>query len=114
MTKYLGEETLTANELMAQIHPATAKKFGLTRGDAVELQSAEGSIKARLHLFEGAMPGVVFVPLGMGHQAFDPTLKNRGANPYPMLDKVVDPASGWPISWATRVKIKKFTKKFRG
>jgi anaerobic selenocysteine-containing dehydrogenase len=107
LTKYLGEETLQGNETMAQIHPATAKKLGLTQGDPVQLQSAEGSITVRIHLFEGARPGVVFVPLGMGHQAFDPTLKNRGANPYPMLDRVVDPASGLPISWATRVKINK-------
>jgi anaerobic selenocysteine-containing dehydrogenase len=107
MTKYLGEETLSVNEVMAQIHPATAKKFGLSQGNRVQLQSAEGSIEARIYLFEGAMPQVVFVPLGMGHQAFDPTLKNRGANPYPMLDKILDPASGLPISWATRVKIQK-------
>jgi anaerobic selenocysteine-containing dehydrogenase len=107
MTKYLGEETLKANDLMAQIHPATAKKFGLKQGDRVTLQSAGGSIKVGVHLFEGAMPQVIFVPLGMGHEAFDPTLKNRGANPYPMLDKILDPASGLPISWATRIKIQR-------
>jgi anaerobic selenocysteine-containing dehydrogenase len=107
MTKHLGEETLKANDLMAQIHPATAKKFGLKQGDRVTLAAAGGSIKVGVQLFEGAMPQVIFVPLGMGHEAFDPTLKNRGANPYPMLDKIIDPASGLPISWATRVKIQK-------
>jgi len=107
LTKYLGEETLKGNDLMAQIHPATAKKFGLKQGDRVTLESAGGSIKVGVHLFEGARPQVIFVPLGMGHQAFDPTLKNRGANPYPMLDKILDPVSGLPISWATRVKIQR-------
>ena len=107
MTKYLGEETLKGNDLMAQIHPTTAKKFGLKQGDRVSLESAAGSIQVGVQLFEGAMPQVIFVPLGMGHQAFDPTLKNRGANPYPMLDKILDPVSGLPISWATRVKIQR-------
>jgi len=107
MTKYLGEETLMGNDLMAQIHPTTAKKFGLKQGDRVSLESAAGSIQVGVHLFEGAMPQVIFVPLGMGHQAFDPTLKNRGANPFPMLDKILDPASGLPISWVTRVRIQK-------
>jgi len=107
MTKYLGEETLKANDLMAQIHPTTAKKFGLKQGDRVSLESAAGSIQVGVQLFEGAMPQVIFVPLGMGREAFDPTLKNRGANPYPMLDRILDPASGLPISWATRVKIQR-------
>jgi menaquinone reductase, molybdopterin-binding-like subunit len=107
MTKYLGEETLMGNDLMAQIHPTTARKFGLKQGDRVSLESAAGSIQVGVHLFEGAMPQVIFVPLGMGHEAFDPTLKNRGANPFPMLDKILDPASGLPISWVTRVRIQK-------
>ena len=75
------EETLKGNDLMAQIHPTTANKFGLKQGDRVTLVSAGGDIRVGVDLFEGAMPQVIFVPLGMGHEAFDPTLKNRAPIP---------------------------------
>jgi menaquinone reductase, molybdopterin-binding-like subunit len=107
LTKYLGEETLIKNNLVVQIHPDTARAISLREGDRVEIKSAKGKIKARLHLFEGARPDCVFVPLGMGHKAFDPTLKDRGANPFPMLDTWVDPLTGLNVAWVTRVKINK-------
>ncbi|MBI5585016.1 MAG: hypothetical protein HY892_14485, partial [Deltaproteobacteria bacterium] len=107
MTKMLGEETLQGNDLMAQLHPETAKKLGLREGDRVKVLSKQGEITVRVQLFEGASPQDVFVPLGLGHTAFDPTLKNRGANPYPLLDQVLDPLSGLPMAWATRIKIQK-------
>ena len=107
LTKYLGEETLIKNNLVVQIHPDTARVISLREGDRVEVKSAKGKIKARIHIFEGARPGCVFVPLGMGHKAYDPTLKDRGDNPYPMLDTWADPLTGLDVAWATRVKIQK-------
>jgi anaerobic selenocysteine-containing dehydrogenase len=107
MTKMLGEETLQGRDLMVQLHPETAKKSGLREGDRVRLHSEQGEITVRVQLFEGACPQTVFVPLGLGHTAFDPTLKDRGANPFPILDQVADPLSGLPLSWATRIKIQK-------
>ena len=107
LTKYLGEETLTRNDLVAQIHPETAKSLSLREGEVVEIQSARGKAKVRIALFEGAMPKVIFAALGLGHQAFDPTLKNRGANLYPILDTTVDPMTGLEVPRPTRVKIKK-------
>ena len=107
LTKYLGEETLIRKALVVQIHPQTARSVNLKEGERVEIQSARGKIKARVHLFEGARPDCVFVPMGMGHKAYDPTLKDRGANPYPMLDTWIDPLTGLDVAWATRVNIKK-------
>jgi menaquinone reductase, molybdopterin-binding-like subunit len=107
LTKYLGEETLIKNRLVVQVHPDTARSLSLREGQAVEIQSANGKITAQIHIFEGARPNCVFVPLGMGHTAFDPSLKDRGANPYPILDTDVDPLTGLKVAWATRVKILK-------
>ncbi len=107
LTKYLGEETLMKNNLVVQIHPDTARAVSLKEGDRVEISSIKGKIKARIHLFEGARPECIFVPLGLGHKAYGPTLKDRGANPYPMLDTWVDPLTGLDVAWATRVKIQK-------
>ena len=107
LTKYLGDETLIKDVSVAQVHPHTARDLSLREGDLVEIQSAKGTITARIHLFEGARPNCFFVPLGLGHTAFDPTLKDRGANLYPILDSTVDPVTGLNVAWATRVKIKK-------
>lgn len=107
LTKYLGEETLRKDVSVAQVHPHTARDFSLLEGDMAEIQSAKGKITAQIHLFEGARPNCFFVPLGLGHTAFDPTLKDRGANLYPILDTTVDPVTGLEVAWATRVKIKK-------
>ncbi len=107
LTKYLGEETLVQNRLVVQVHPNTARSLSLREGQLVEIQSAKGKIKAQIHLFEGARPNCVFVPLGLGHTAFDPTLKDRGSNPYPILESEVDPLTGLDVAWATRVKILK-------
>jgi menaquinone reductase, molybdopterin-binding-like subunit len=107
MTKYLGVETLNGNRLVAQMHPQTAASLSLQEGQLVAIQSANGKITAQIHLFEGARPNCLFVPLGLGHRAFDPTLKDRGDNPYPILDTEVDPLTGLKVGWATRVKITK-------
>ncbi|MBA4393475.1 MAG: hypothetical protein C0407_07965 [Desulfobacca sp.] len=107
LTKYLGEETLVKNSLVVQVHPRTAGSLSIREGQLVEIKSAKGKITAQIHLFEGARPNCVFVPLGLGHTAFDPTLKDRGANPYPILDAEVDPVTGLNVAWATRVKISK-------
>jgi anaerobic selenocysteine-containing dehydrogenase len=107
LTKYLGEETLKHNHLVVQINPLTARNLAVGQGEIVEIKSARGKIRAQLHLFEGAMPDVLFAPLGMGHQAFDATQKNRGANLYPLLDTHLDPLTGLEVSGPTRVKIQK-------
>jgi anaerobic selenocysteine-containing dehydrogenase len=107
LTKYLGEETLVKDRLVVQIHPKTAGSLALYEGQLIEIESGRGKIRAQVSLFEGARPNCLFVPLGLGHTAFDPTLKDRGTNPYPMLDAEVDPLTGLPVAWATRVKISK-------
>ena len=107
LTKYLGEETLMKEVSVVQVHPRTARDFSLREGDMVEIQSAKGKISARVHIFEGARPNCFFIPLGLGHTAFDPTLKDRGANVYPILDAAVDPITGLEVAWSTKVRVKK-------
>lgn len=107
LTKTLGEETLMENRSVVQVHPDTARALSLHEGDRIEIQSAKGKIGAQVHVFEGAFPNCFFAPLGLGHTHFDPTLKERGANPYPILESMVDPLTGLEVAWATRVKIKK-------
>jgi anaerobic selenocysteine-containing dehydrogenase len=94
LTKLLGVEILQGKDLVIQLHPKTAKTLALIEGDRVEIRTPKGKMTARVHLFEGIRPDGILVPLGLGHEAFDATLKGRGANPNPLLEKVEDPATG--------------------
>lgn len=106
--KILDDITLAHKDrLMVEINPKTAHALHVGEGDVVEITSAAGKINASLHLFEGAAPGMVFVPVGLGHTAFGMYLKDKGANFFEAAEVAADPGSGLP-QWAlTPVSIAK-------
>jgi anaerobic selenocysteine-containing dehydrogenase len=105
LNKTLFDYQLKGNDLFVEVNPKTAAEYGLSEGSRVMLRSRRGELKARIHIFDGAMPGVVFIPVGLGHTAYDRYLKGKGANPYEIIERVEDPLSGQPIWWNTRVKV---------
>jgi len=105
LNKTLFDYQLKGEDLFVEVNPKTAAEYGLSEGSRVMLRSRRGELKARIHLFEGAMPGIVFMPVGLGHTAYDRYLKGKGANPYEIIERVEDPLSGQPIWWNTRVKV---------
>jgi len=106
--KILDNVTLAhKDQLVAEINPKTAHDLHLGEGDVVEIASAAGKIKVGLHLYHGAAPGMVFVPVGLGHTAFGMYLKDKGANFFEAVEVAADPGSGLP-QWAlTPVSIAK-------
>ncbi len=85
-----------APQAEAEIHPETARRFGIEEGAAMEIQSRQGSITMRARLTDRILPGVVAVPHGWGEaSANDLTDDYRG-----------DPITGYPIlkSKACRVR----------
>jgi anaerobic selenocysteine-containing dehydrogenase len=105
LNKTLSDYQLKGDDLFVEVNPKTAAEYGFSEGSRVMLRSRGGELKARIHLFEGAMPGIVFMPMGLGHTAYDKYLKGKGANPYEIIERVEDPLSGQPIWWNTRVKV---------
>ena len=103
----LFDDQLLKNESFAEINPKTAVENGLKEGDRVVIQSQSGKIRVRAHLFEGAMPGVVYLPLGFGHTAYDDFLRGKGANPNDIIRPEKEPLSGYPIWWGTPVRLAK-------
>ena len=106
--KILDDITLAhKDQLVAEINPKTAHDLHLGEGDMVEIASDAGKITARLHLYEGAAPGLIFVPVGLGHTAFGMYLKDKGANFFEVVEVTADIGSGLP-KWAlTPVSIAK-------
>jgi len=105
LQKTLFDHQLKRDDLFVEVNPKTASKYGLEEGSNVALRSPKGELKVRVHLFDGAMPDVIFIPFGLGHTAYDRYLRGRGANPNEIIDQIEDPLGGHPVWWNTRVKI---------
>ena len=107
MNKTLLDHQLLKKDSFVEINPQTAAQYGLKEGDQVIVQSAKGQLKVRVDLFDGAMPGVVFFPMGFGHTAYDAFEQGKGVNPNEIIHGGTDPLSGETIWWTTRVKLLK-------
>jgi menaquinone reductase, molybdopterin-binding-like subunit len=105
LNKTLLDYQLEKDALFVELNPKTASQHGLAEGSRAVLRSPKGELTIRIHLFDGAMPGVVFIPLGLGHTAYDRYLRGKGVNPFDIIDPTEDPLSGQPVWWNTRVAV---------
>lgn len=107
MTKLLFDFELKGNDSFVEINPETAAREGLREGDRVRLETEQGEVQVRVHLTEAARPGVLFIPMGLGHSAFDRYIRGKGVNPNEILVPQEDPITGLATLWGTRVRIQK-------
>jgi len=56
-------------EPYAEIHPATAERYGIEEGDLILVESNRGQIKVRARITEEMMEGVVSIPHGWSGEA---------------------------------------------
>jgi Fe-S-cluster-containing dehydrogenase component len=52
-----------------EMHPDTAARLGVNRGDIVEVKTATGSIKLPAYIYLGVRPDTLAIPLGQGHRS---------------------------------------------
>ena len=52
-----------------EIHPETAVKLGIERGDIVEVSTATGKVRAPAYLYLGIRPDTIAMTIGQGHRA---------------------------------------------
>jgi anaerobic selenocysteine-containing dehydrogenase len=107
LNKTLLDTQLSKDSSVVEINPETAKKLRLKEGDEALLESPAGKANVKVTLFEGAMPGMVYAPSGLGHTAYDEFVKNKGTNPNELIVPGTDPVSGLPLWWNTPVKLRK-------
>ncbi|MBN1833562.1 MAG: molybdopterin-dependent oxidoreductase [Deltaproteobacteria bacterium] len=107
LKKTLFADQLRKDESFAEINPETAAEYGLTQGDRIIVESHQGELRVRVSPFDGAMPGVVFLPMGLGHTAYDAYQRGQGVNPNQIIERGKDPLSGEAVWWETRVRIRK-------
>jgi anaerobic selenocysteine-containing dehydrogenase len=104
LLEHVGVTVGHAWETWAEINPETARELGVESGRRVRVESPEGAFDATLRVFAGAQPGVVNVPYGL-HTRADGWGEPRGANPLAAVGKHVDPVTGLPDWYSTRVRL---------
>jgi anaerobic selenocysteine-containing dehydrogenase len=105
MVKALEDTVLKGNEVLVEINPATARKLGLADGKSAVLTTPVSSARVKLYLFDGIMPGVIAIPRGLGHTAYDKFLAGKGVNYNALSKAVADPATGFDAAWGIRAKL---------
>ncbi len=109
-----------------EVHPETATRLGVERGDIVDVKTANGTIRAPVFVYLGIHKDAIGIPLGLGHKAttqmavFDP-MKHRptdvqwgygryardlGANVFDVMPVATNDAGGFVWS-STKASISK-------
>ena len=63
-----------------EIHPETANKLGIERGDVVEVKTASGSVKAPAYLYLGIRTDTIALAIGQGHSSVAKLEDHNGKN----------------------------------
>ncbi len=90
-----------------EINPETAEALGIADGEWVWVESPFGRVKVVTKFYPGAMPEVVNIPFGLGHQSYGRWAKGIGSNPQSLLSDRMEPLTGHPMKNLVRVRISK-------
>jgi anaerobic selenocysteine-containing dehydrogenase len=107
LIKQLSDNVLLKDELFVRVNPVTAMLQRLKDGDLVILESTRGKAKVRAHVSSGVREGVVVLPLGFGHTAYDEFLRDKGVNGCQLIEARKDPVSGLLCCCGTPAKLRK-------
>ena len=107
LMKSLEETILLEDDVLLELNPTTAESLGLKDGKIALLSTPVGKARVKIRLFEGIMPGLLALPRGLGHTAFEKNLAGKGANVNELIGPVEDSATGHDAAWGIRAKLSK-------
>jgi len=107
LVKALEDTVLKGNDMLVEINPVTAKKLGLSDRKYATLTTPRGKAKVKIYFFDGIMPGVIAIPRGLGHTAYDKFLAGKGVNYNTLSEPLEDAATGLDAAWGIRAKLSK-------
>ena len=77
-----------------EMHPATADRLGVTKGDVVRLSTVSGAVEVPVLPISTVPERVFAMPIGQGHTHFGRFADGWPANPLDLLSPDTDPGSG--------------------
>jgi anaerobic selenocysteine-containing dehydrogenase len=89
-----------APEPIAEVNPATAKKYGIADGNMISIETTKGKIAMKVQTVEALSPGIVSIPHGWSQ---------ANSNELTSLD-VRDPITGYTEMKALLCRIQKVKK----
>ena len=107
LIKALEDTILKGNLVLVEVNPETAKALGLSNSQDAKLTTPKDSARVKVHFSNGVMPGVVAIPRGLGHTAYDKFLTGKGVNYNQLSSPAEDPASGHNAAWGIQAKLSK-------
>ncbi len=107
MNKLIPNSVLNGADVFTELHPDTAAKLGFSQGELVSLKTTQGEATVRVNISAAARPGVVYLPVGLGHKAYDNYVQNKGVNANSLMEVQLDPVSGMGTVWACRAQLRR-------
>jgi len=107
MNKLIPDSTLRGEDAFVELHPETAAKFDFSQGELVSLKTIQGEAAVRINISAAARPGVVYLPKGLGHKAYDRYIQGKGTNANSLMEVQLDPVSSVGTVWACRAQLRR-------
>ncbi len=107
MNKLIPESMLKGEDAFVELHPQTAAKFEFWQGQRVFLKTIQGEAAVRINISSAARPGVVYLPKGLGHRAYDRYIQDKGTNVNSLMEVQLDPVSRMGTVWACRAQLRR-------
>lgn len=105
--KTVEDTVLKGRDVFVELNPETARALRLREGQHAILSTPRGQAKVKVHWFDGIRPGVVALPRGLGHTAYDKYLAGKGVNFNELIGPVEDPGTGYDAAWGIMAKLSK-------
>lgn len=97
--------TTIAWQTWVEIHPVTAKKLGVEKGDIVKITTANGNLQAEVYVYPAIRQDTIAIPLGQGHTELGRYAQGRGANAMHLLAGQAGPDGSVPAWTVQRCQI---------
>ena len=103
--KTVSDKVLKGLDSIVEINPLTAK--GFKDGGYAMLTTPKGSVKVRVSINEGIMPGVIGMVEGLGHTFDNKYVSNKGINVNELIGPIIESGSGLDAAFGIKAKIAK-------
>ncbi len=107
LVKTIADTVLKDPHLFVEINAEAGAKAGFREGDLATLKTPVGSAAVRVHLSTGIGPGMLAIPRGLGHTAYDDFIAGKGINVSDLMAAAEDPVSGLDAAWGIRASLTK-------